>query len=182
MAIVDAAYYLTVYMGKEASECDFPALEARAEDVIGAMTRWRATADTIASLTPFQVTLVKKAICAQVDFFAVNGLDSVAGGNDRGFTVGKVSISGKSGSELSNMGAMGVEYFHPIILPPQSGILGIGAAFDEPVEKDGKWESHKRVGLSYAFDHRIIDGALASRFLKKVIEYLEEPLILIWKE
>ncbi|MBQ6615643.1 MAG: 2-oxo acid dehydrogenase subunit E2 [Thermoguttaceae bacterium] len=83
---------------------------------------------------------------------------------------------------ISNMGALGVEYFHPIILPPQSGILGIGAAFDEPVEKDGKWESHKRVGLSYAFDHRIIDGALASRFLKKVIEYLEEPLILIWKE
>ena len=106
MAIVDAAYYLTVYMGKEASECDFPALEARAEDVIGAMTRWQATADTIASLTPFQVTLVKKAICAQVDFFAVNGLDSVAGGNERGFTVGKVSVSGKSGSELTNRGAM----------------------------------------------------------------------------
>ena len=106
MAIVDAAYYLTVYMGKEASECDFPALEARAEDVIGAMTRWRATADTIASLTPFQVTLVKKAIRAQVDFFAVNGLDSVAGGNERGFTVGKVSISGKSGSELTHKGAM----------------------------------------------------------------------------
>ncbi len=106
MAIVDAAYYLTVYMGKEASECDFPALETRAEDVIGAMTRWQATADTIASLTPFQVTLVKKAICAQVDFFAVNGLDSVAGGNERGFTVGKVSISGKSGSDMVRKGAM----------------------------------------------------------------------------
>ena len=104
MAIVDAAYYLTVYMGKEASECDFPALEARAEDVIGAMTRWRATADTIASLTPFQVTLVKKAICAQVDFFAVNGLDSVAGGTGQGFTVGKVSISGKN--ETAHKGAM----------------------------------------------------------------------------
>ena len=83
---------------------------------------------------------------------------------------------------ISNMGTFGVEYVHPIILPPQSGILGIGAVFDEPVEKDGKWESHKRVGLSYAFDHRIIDGALASKFLKKVIEYLEEPLLLIWKE
>lgn len=83
---------------------------------------------------------------------------------------------------ISNMGALGVEYFTPIILPPQSGILGIGAVFDEPVEKDGKWESHKRVGLSYAFDHRIIDGALASKFLKKIIEFLEEPIQLIWKE
>ena len=106
MAIVDAAYYMTVYMGQEASECDFPALEARAEDVIGAMTRWQATADTIAGLSPFQAALVKKAICAQVDYFAVNGLDSAAGGNDRGFTVGKVSVSGKSGSDLVHKGAM----------------------------------------------------------------------------
>lgn len=83
---------------------------------------------------------------------------------------------------ISNMGALGVEYFTPIILPPQSGILGIGAVMDEPVEKDGKWEARKKVGLSYAFDHRIIDGALASKFFKKVIEFLEEPLMLIWKE
>jgi hypothetical protein len=124
MAIVDAAYYLTVYMGKEASECDFPALEARAEDVIGAMTRWQATADTIASLTPFQVTLVKKAICAQVDFFAVNGLEAVAGGTGQGFTVGKVSISGKSGSELSNRGAM-ADNISPmaIMYLEQSGLI-----------------------------------------------------------
>lgn len=106
MAIVDAAYYMTVYMGQEASECDFPSLEARAEDVIGAMTRWQATADTIAGLSPFLAALVKKAICAQVDYFAVNGLDSAAGGNDRGFTVGKVSVSGKSGSDLVHKGAM----------------------------------------------------------------------------
>lgn len=83
---------------------------------------------------------------------------------------------------ISNMGAMGVEYFVPIILPPQSGILGIGAMQEDPIEKDGKWETHKRIGLSYAFDHRIIDGALASKFLKKIIEFLEEPLSLIWKE
>ena len=83
---------------------------------------------------------------------------------------------------ISNMGALGVEYFNPIILPPQSGILGIGAMMEEPVEKDGKWETRKRVGLSYAFDHRIFDGALAAKFLKRVIEFLEEPLSLIWKE
>ncbi len=107
MAIVDAAYYLTVYMGKEASECDFQALEARAEDVIGAMTRWQATADTIATLPPFQVTLVKKAICAQVDFFAVNGTESAtASDNGRGWTVGKVSVSGKSSSDVTRTGAL----------------------------------------------------------------------------
>jgi hypothetical protein len=84
-------------MGKEASEEEFSPLEARAEDVIGAMTRWQAMEAFFASLSPFQQTLVKKAICAQVDFFAVNGLDSV-NDVDNGFTVGKVHVNGISGT------------------------------------------------------------------------------------
>lgn len=124
MAIVDFTYYHNVYLGQEATQSDFPALEARAEDVIGAMTRWKATAETIANLPTFQQTLVKKAICAQVDFFAVNGLDAVAGGTDRGFTVGKVSISGKSGSNLRTTGAM-AENISPLVLMylEQSGLI-----------------------------------------------------------
>ena len=136
MAIVDASYYVTVYQGKEASECDFSALEARAEDVIGAMTRWRATADTIASLSPFQVTLVKKAICAQVDYFAVNGLDAVAGGTDRGFTVGKVSMSGKSGSDLAHKGAMSGNLAPLVVMYlEQSGLMNpqVATAPDAPL-------------------------------------------------
>ena len=70
------------------------------------------------------MTLVKKAICAQVDFFAVNGLDSVAGGNDRGFTVGKVSISGKSGSDLVRKGAMAGNISPMVIMYlEQSGLM-----------------------------------------------------------
>ena len=140
MAIVDAAYYTTVYLGQEAPECDFAALEARAEDVIGAMTRWKATADTIAGLPPFQVTLVKKAICAQVDFFAVNGLDAVAGGNDRGFTVGKVSVSGKSGSELVRKGAM-ADNIAPmaVMYLEQSGLMNPQVATAPDMPMVGWW-------------------------------------------
>ncbi len=83
---------------------------------------------------------------------------------------------------ISNTGIFGVEYTVPIILPPQSGILGVGATIDEPVEKDGKWETHKKLGLSYAFDHRVIDGALGAKFLQRLIDLLENPLELIWKE
>ncbi len=99
---VDFVYYSTVYMGKEADETSFPALCARAEDVIGAMIRWKDPS----TFTPFQMTLYKKAVCAQVDFFAVNGLESVAGDDGRGFTVGKFSVSGKSGSDVVHKGAM----------------------------------------------------------------------------
>ncbi len=83
---------------------------------------------------------------------------------------------------ITNLGCFGVEYTFPLILPPQSGILGIGAVIDEPIEKDGKWESRKKAGLSYSFDHRIIDGALAAKFLQKIVGLLEDPLELIWKE
>ena len=75
----------------------FPALCARAEDVVCAMTRWQVTEETVQSLHSLQRTLVRKAICAQVDFFAINGLDSVADTNENGFTVGKVRIGGQSG-------------------------------------------------------------------------------------
>lgn len=127
MAIVDMAYYSTVYLGKEATDCEFQALEARAEDVIGAMTRWRATADTIASLPPFQVTLVKKAICAQVDFFAINGLDSLAGGTSsgEGFIVGKVKVNGwRVNGKSESSGAMAA-FIAPMALVylEQSGLM-----------------------------------------------------------
>lgn len=101
-ACVDYVYYSTVYMGQEADEASFPALCARAADVVGAMTRWKDPE----SLTSFQLTLYKKAVCAQVDFFAVNGLDSVAGGTDKGFTVGKVSVNNRNSSETAKGGAM----------------------------------------------------------------------------
>ena len=119
-AIVDYEYYSTVYMGSEADEASFPALCARAEDVIGAMVRWQDPA----AFTPFQLALYKKAVCAQVDFFAVNGLDSVAGGTDRGFTVGKVSISGKSGSDLARKGSMADSLSNLVLMYlEQSGLL-----------------------------------------------------------
>ena len=94
--IVDFEYYYNVYLGQEADQASFPALCARAEDVVCAMTRWQVTEETIQSLQPLQRTLVKKAICAQVDFFAINGLDSVADTNENGFTVGKVRIGGSN--------------------------------------------------------------------------------------
>lgn len=109
-AIVDYEFYNTVYMGSEADEASFPALCARAADIVGALTRW-VDPDTLDAWT---LNLYKKAICAQVDFFALNGLDSVAGGPDNGFTVGKVSVSGKSGSDITRRGVM-ASHLSPLV-------------------------------------------------------------------
>ena len=122
MAIVDWSYYSNVYHGKEATSDTFTALESRAEDVIGAMTRWQATEDTVASLPLMIHVLVKKAVCAQIDYFAVNGLDSVAGGNERGWTVGKVRVDGGS-SAAARTGAPTMVSPSAISALEQTGLL-----------------------------------------------------------
>jgi hypothetical protein len=106
-AFVDYDFYTAVYVGSEVDEASFPALCARAEDVVGAMTRWAVTADTIGSYPPLIQTLCKKAVCAQVDCFAVNGTETATGGSDGGWTVGKVSVTGKAsaGTEAGRLAA-----------------------------------------------------------------------------
>lgn len=97
MGVVDYAFYSGVYMGKEADETSFPALCARASDVIGAMTHWLDEAK-IMSLPARILTLYKKAICAQIDFFALNGVETINETGSGGFTVGKVTVHGKQNS------------------------------------------------------------------------------------
>ena len=96
--IVDFCFYSTVYMGSEADAASFPALLARAEDIVSAMTRYAVNEANINTLPPLVQTLYKKAICAQIDFLAINGAESVTAGGDGGFTVGKVTVHGKNSS------------------------------------------------------------------------------------
>ena len=103
MGVVDFAYYSGVYMGKEADAASFPALCARASDVIGALTRW-ADETKILSLPARILTLYKKAICAQIDFFALNGVETINETGSGGFTVGKVTVHGKQNSGGSSGG------------------------------------------------------------------------------
>lgn len=100
MGIVDFNFYSSVYMGTDADNASFPALCARASDIIGAVTHW-VDEQTILKLPALHQTLYKKAICAQVDFLAINGTDSLNETASGGFTVGKVTVHGKA----SNPGA-----------------------------------------------------------------------------
>lgn len=105
MGVVDFEFYSGVYMGTEADAASFPALCARADDVIGALTRW-ADETKILSLPARIQTLYKKAICAQIDFFALNGVETINETGSGGFTVGKVTVHGKQNSGGSSGGRM----------------------------------------------------------------------------
>lgn len=80
---------------------------------------------------------------------------------------------------ITNLGTSGVEYFTPILNPPETGILGIGSIKDEPIFVGEELKRRSLLPLSLTFDHRVIDGAPAAAFLHSVKEYLEQPLSLL---
>jgi pyruvate dehydrogenase E2 component (dihydrolipoamide acetyltransferase) len=76
---------------------------------------------------------------------------------------------------ISNLGAVGGAYSTPIINWPEVAILLLGRARKMPVVHEDRIEPRLMMPLSLSYDHRIIDGAMAARFLKEVIGYLESP-------
>jgi pyruvate dehydrogenase E2 component (dihydrolipoamide acetyltransferase) len=82
---------------------------------------------------------------------------------------------------ISNLGPFGIEQFTAIINPPQVGILAVGATQAEVVA-DGGGEIAVRpiMRMTLSADHRIVDGAVAARFLADLREVLESPALLLW--
>jgi len=70
---------------------------------------------------------------------------------------------------ISNLGSLGVEMFTPILNPPQTGILGVCNTIERT--KNGK--PYPAMGLSITYDHQALDGADSARFLKDLVQYLE---------
>ncbi|MFB6174703.1 MAG: 2-oxo acid dehydrogenase subunit E2 [Candidatus Nanohalobium sp.] len=76
---------------------------------------------------------------------------------------------------ITNIGAIGGEGFTPIINYPQVAILGVGKIQETPQVVDGGVKVRNTVKLSLSYDHRVIDGAEAARFMNQVIKNLEQP-------
>ena len=77
---------------------------------------------------------------------------------------------------VSNLGGFGsVDFFTPIINPPQAAILGVGRVIDTAVPVDGNIKIRPIIGLSLTYDHRIIDGATAASFIKTLMELMDAP-------
>jgi len=77
---------------------------------------------------------------------------------------------------ITNLGSFGVEAFTPIINYPETAVLGVGAIRWEPaVSRTGQIVAREQMMLSLTFDHRVVDGSPAARFLRAVAELIEEP-------
>ncbi|MDP7009510.1 MAG: dihydrolipoamide acetyltransferase family protein [Phycisphaerales bacterium] len=80
---------------------------------------------------------------------------------------------------ISNLGMFGVEHFTAIINPPNSAILAVGAAVEKPVVRDGELVVGNELSATLSLDHRVIDGAMAARYLKTLKELIENPAALL---
>ena len=81
---------------------------------------------------------------------------------------GKVTPDELAGASftVTNLGALGIESFTPVLNPPQVGIVGVGTILPRPVERNGSYEFVPHITLSLTVDHQGVDGAPASRFLR----------------
>ena len=81
---------------------------------------------------------------------------------------------------ITNLGGSNIEYFTPIINLPEVAILGVGTLMDELVlDSDGDVVTRKQLPLSLTYDHQIIDGAPAAKFLETLSDLLNNPYKLI---
>ena len=89
----------------------------------------------------------------------------------------KIKVDELQGSTftITNLGGIGGTYFTPVINFPNVAILGLSRSTIEPVYTDGEFKPRLMMPLSLSYDHRIIDGADAIRFLRWIIEGLENP-------
>ena len=94
--LVTYSFFTDTYLGIEVNSTDFPRVEMRAEEAIDNLTRG-ALAD-FSSMSEEVQTLVKKAICAQVEYYGAYSTEIGFKAEDGGFTVGKVSVAGSSQS------------------------------------------------------------------------------------
>jgi pyruvate dehydrogenase E2 component (dihydrolipoamide acetyltransferase) len=90
----------------------------------------------------------------------------------------KLSLEEMAGGvfTISNLGGLGGTAFTPLINQPEVAILGVSRGAIEPVWQDNQFVPRQMLPLSLSYDHRVIDGADAVRFLRFIVEALEHPL------
>ena len=80
---------------------------------------------------------------------------------------------------ISNLGGIGGTGFTPIVYSPQVAILGVSRGSIEPVYVNEEFQARMMLPLTLTYDHRIIDGADAARFLRWICEALENPMSML---
>ena len=121
------------------------------------------------------VPVVRDADTKNIIQIAVEVAELSAKARDR-----KISLEEMQGGcfSISNLGGIGGTYFTPIVNAPELAILGISRARMEPVYQGNEFVPRLMLPLSLSYDHRAVDGADGIRFLRWIVQALEQPFLL----
>ena len=119
-------------------------------------------------------------VIRDVDRKNIIELSAELGGMSAKARDGKLSLDEMQGGSMTitNLGGIGGTYFTPIINYPEVAILGVARGAVEPVHMDGAFQPRTMLPLSLSYDHRVIDGAGAARFLRWLAEAIENPFLI----
>ena len=121
------------------------------------------------------VPVIRNADRKNISEISIEINQLAAKARDKKLTLEEMSGGGIS---ISNLGGIGGTYFTPIVNWPEVAILGVSRTITEPVWKDTAFQPRQMLPLSLSYDHRVIDGADAMRFLRWVAEAIEQPFLL----
>ena len=96
----------------------------------------------------------------------------------------KIDIADMNGGTftITNIGSLGGRFATPIINYPESAILGLGRMYEKVVPTKTGFTKKPYLPISLSFDHRILDGAEAAKFVNKIFEYLQNPETMLVEE
>lgn len=117
-------------MGTDATPKNFYQLNAHASRIIAAMTRWQVTEENISEQPGIVQTMYRLAVCCEIDFLALNGLESINSTGGGGFTVGKVTVresakTEKGGAMSGNISPESIMYLEQLgLMNPAVPVVG----------------------------------------------------------
>lgn len=120
-------------------------------------------------------------VLRDVDHKSLAALNQEAAGLASKARSGAISADEMAGGvfTITNLGMYGIDAFTPIINLPECAILGVGRIAPRPVVSQGQIAVRQMTVLSLTFDHRIVDGAPAARFLQRLAELIQNPYVVL---
>jgi 2-oxoisovalerate dehydrogenase E2 component (dihydrolipoyl transacylase) len=153
---------------------EFPQINARFDDERGSITRYGAVHLGIATQTDNGLMVPVLRHAEALDLFACAGEIARVAEAARTGRITREELSGST-ITLTSLGALGGIVSTPVINHPEVAIVGVNRIVERPVVMRGAVVVRQMMNLSSSFDHRVVDGADAARFIQAIRAYLEVP-------
>ena len=157
---------------------DFPQVNARFDDEAGVVTRYAAVHIGIATDTPNGLLVPVVRDAQTLDLWQCASEVARVAEIARGGQATREQLTGST-ITITSLGTLGGIVSTPVINRPEVAIVGVNRIVERPAIVDGAIVARKLMNLSSSFDHRVVDGADAARFIQAVRGYLESPAPLL---